>query len=218
KYGDFYDKAERLAVTAEFLEVVRGVWSEEPFDYEGRYYRVEAGSVGVPDPVPTIYYGGSSELSMQFAARYADVYLSFVEPLDMVVERFARVRRLAAEHGRQIRMALSFGVITRDTAEEAWAEADARLEGVSDADIAKARELFASSGITASGSRQRLMSRVVDDRRDAAVIAPNLWVGTMMVRYGTPPVIVGSHEEVADRIEELMAAGCDDMGLLDGSD
>jgi len=38
------DKDERYARTSEFLDIVRAEWtSEKPFDYDGKYYKVEKG-------------------------------------------------------------------------------------------------------------------------------------------------------------------------------
>ena len=44
-------------------------------------------------------------------------------------------------------------------------------------------------------------------------IAPNLWAGVGLVRGGAGTALVGSHEEVAERIEEYHALGFDDFIL-----
>jgi alkanesulfonate monooxygenase len=44
------------------------------------------------------------------------------------------------------------------------------------------------------------------DRRNLAV-APNLWAGVGLVRGGAGTALVGSHAEVADRIEEYAGLG-----------
>ena len=54
---------ERYARTGEFIDVLRGAWSGEPFDYEGVHYRVrEATTRSVPDPPgsTTMHSAGSS--------------------------------------------------------------------------------------------------------------------------------------------------------------
>jgi len=210
RYGDWRDKAERLEQAGEFLTIMRSAWSGEPFTFDGRYHRVRDASVAPFTPPPTFYYGGSSELSMRFAARYADVYLSYVEPLAMTKERLDSVRALAAENGRAIRCALSFSVISRETPEEAWAVAEAQLEGVDARTIANAKAAFAKVGVNASAARARLLG-ALSDVTGRAEISPNLWIGPMLVRSGAAPALVGSHEEVADRIEELVAIGCDEI-------
>ncbi|GEL27105.1 alkanesulfonate monooxygenase [Pseudonocardia sulfidoxydans NBRC 16205] len=212
RYGDWRDKAERLEQAGEFLTIMRGAWSGEPFTFEGRHHHVREASVAPFAPAPTVYYGGSSELSMQFAARHADVYLSYVEPLEMTRQRLDHVRALAAEHGRTVRCALSFSVLSRETSEEAWAAADAMLDGVDPQTIEDARAIFAKAGVNASAARTRLMG-VLSDTSGRAEVAPNLWIGPMLVRSGAAPALVGSHEEVADRIEELVGIGCDEIEM-----
>jgi alkanesulfonate monooxygenase len=47
--------------------------------------------------------------------------------------------------------------------------------------------------------------------RDRLVVAPNLWAGIGLVRGGAGTALVGSHAEVAARIEEYRAAGIDEF-------
>jgi len=44
-------------------------------------------------------------------------------------------------------------------------------------------------------------------------VAPNLWAGVGLGRGGAGTALVGSHEEVADRIEEYAAAGIEEFVL-----
>ena len=48
---------------------------------------------------------------------------------------------------------------------------------------------------------------------DDLVIAPNLWAGVGLVRGGAGTALVGSHEEVAERIAEYHAIGFDEFIL-----
>ncbi|GEL23165.1 alkanesulfonate monooxygenase [Pseudonocardia sulfidoxydans NBRC 16205] len=214
RYGDWSDKAERLDQAGEFLTIMRGAWSGRPFTFEGHYHRVREASVAPFTPPPTIYYGGSSEQSQRFAAEHADVYLSYVEPLEMTAERLDRVRRFAADQGRTVRTALCFGVVSRETSAEAWAAADAMMDGVDMAELATARSAFTTAGVNGSAARQRLTGAWSGSDDGRAVVGPNLWIGPMLVRSGMPPAFVGSHEEIADRIEELVNIGCDEVQIV----
>ena len=49
--------------------------------------------------------------------------------------------------------------------------------------------------------------------RDGLEIHPNLWAGVGLVRGGAGTALVGSHEEVADRIEEYVALGIEEFVL-----
>ncbi len=56
--------------TDEFLAIVRGAWSGEPFDFEGEHYQVQGATARIaPDPLPEIYFGGASGAAEEVAAR-----------------------------------------------------------------------------------------------------------------------------------------------------
>jgi alkanesulfonate monooxygenase len=210
RYGDWLDHDERYARTDEFLTVVRGAWTGEPFDFEGRYYHV-AGAVTPqpPKPLPKLYFGGSSQAAGPVAARHIDVYLTWGERPHQVEEKARWIRKLAAEEGRDIRVGLRVHVITRDTARDAWEEARRHLERMDPAEIARAQEtLRATESVS-----QRRMSALHRGSADDLLIAPNLWAGVGLVRGGAGTALVGSHEEVADRIEEYAAMGIDEFVL-----
>ena len=85
---------------------------------------------GSPTRCPPIYFGGSSPAAGEVAARHADVYLTWGEPPAQVAEKIAWIRGLAAaRRAATLRFGIRLHVITRDTAEEAWAEADRLLAG-----------------------------------------------------------------------------------------
>ena len=124
RFGDWVDKDERYARTGEFLQVVRGAWSGEPFDFEGRHYKVRGATVSAPpDPVPDIYFGGSSDAALPVAAAHADAYLTWGEPPAQVAEKISRVRDLAQAQGRTLRFGIRLHTISRDTSKDAWREA-----------------------------------------------------------------------------------------------
>ena len=99
-YGDFVDKDARYARCDEFLTVVRALWRGETVDFAGDHLRVEQARLGqIPDPVPAIYFGGSSPAAGRVAARHADVYLTWGEPPDAVREKVEWIRGLAGRAG-----------------------------------------------------------------------------------------------------------------------
>ena len=104
RFGDHLSKAERYARTDEFLSVVKGAWTEGPFDFDGDHYQIEGAQIrGTIDPVPDIYFGGSSAPAGPVAAKHADVYLTWGEPLDQVEEKLDWIRGLAKAQGRNVR-------------------------------------------------------------------------------------------------------------------
>ncbi|MEU6227936.1 LLM class flavin-dependent oxidoreductase [Streptomyces sp. NPDC047042] len=210
-YGDFLDKDARYRRTGEFLEIVRELWEGKTVNLTGEHLRVEDAQLArVPDPVPEVYFGGSSPIAGEVAARHVDVYLTWGEPPAQVAEKIAWVRGLAAKHGRTLRFGIRLHVITRDTAEAAWAEADRILEGF---DPGTVREIQAGLARSESEGQQRMLALHGGGNRDGLEIHPNLWAGIGLVRGGAGTALVGSHDEVADRIAEYHALGIDEFVL-----
>ncbi|MGZ4494608.1 MAG: LLM class flavin-dependent oxidoreductase [Nocardioides sp.] len=209
-YGDFLDKEERYARCGEFLEVVRRLWAGETVDFAGEHVRVEGATLQqLPDPLPEIYFGGSSPAAGAVAAKHADVYLTWGEPPAAVAEKIAWIRGLAAEQGRDVRFGIRMHTITRDTSEEAWAEADRLLAGIDDETIARVQ-----AGLSRSESEgQRRMLELNRGSRDDLEVYPNVWAGVGLVRGGAGTALVGSHEDVADRVSEYHALGIDEFVL-----
>lgn len=204
-FGDFLDKEQRYQRTGEFLHVVRELWrSHEPISFEGEHIRVQDALLNNhPDPVPPIFFGGSSEAAGPVAAQYADTYLTWGEPLFAVSKKLEWVRRLAVDRGRKLDYGLRIHVISRDTSEQAWAEADRLLEAVDPAEIERVQASLARS----ESEGQRRMLDLHGGSTERLEIAPNLWAGVGLVRGGAGTALVGSHEEVAERLIEYSRLG-----------
>lgn len=209
-YGDFLDKPQRYARCGEFLEVVTRLWEGETVDFEGEHVKVEGAKLATtPHVRPEIYFGGSSPAAGAVAAKHADVYLTWGEPPEAVAEKIAWVRGLAEAEGRAIRFGIRMHVIARDTSELAWAEAARLLDSIDDEAIVRVQE-----GLRRSESEgQRRMLAVNQGSRDGLEIHPNVWAGVGLVRGGAGTALVGSHEEVADRIEEYADLGISEFVL-----
>ncbi|MFC4003579.1 LLM class flavin-dependent oxidoreductase [Prauserella oleivorans] len=209
-YGDFLDKDGRYARTGEFLEIVRALWRGERVTHQGTHLRVEDARLSrLPDPVPDIYFGGSSPAAGEVAAEHADVYLTWGEPPAAVAEKIAWIRKLAADRGRDIRFGIRLHVIARDTAEAAWAEANRLLDALDPALIENVQRGLSRSEST---GQQRMLD-LHRGSRDDLEIYPNLWAGVGLVRGGAGTALVGSHTQVAERIEEYHALGIDEFIL-----
>ena len=206
RFGDGLDKNDRYERTDEFLQVMRGAWSGS-FDFRGKHLWAEgafAPAVGTPPP---IYFGGSSDAALAVAARHADVYLNWGEPPPQIGPHFDRVRILAGEQQRRPRFGVRMHVIARPSALDAWAAAEALLADATEADFARVRETLSS----ASAIGQRRMTALVSERDDQLEIYPNIWAGFGKLRNGAATALVGSYNDIADRILEYQAAGADEF-------
>jgi alkanesulfonate monooxygenase len=127
----------------------------------------------------------------------------------MLAERIERVRRLADAAGRKIRFGVRLHVITRSSSDEAWGEAQRLLDEMDPVAVAQAQAKLASS---TSVGQQRMLA-LHGGSRDSLEVAPNLWAGIGLVRGGAGTALVGSHEEVAERIDEYRRVGFDEFIL-----
>ncbi len=218
-FGDRLSKDARYERCGEFLDIIRRLWANDgPVDFTGNHLTVEGAQLArIPDPLPPVFFGGSSPAAGTVAAQFADTYLTWGEPPAQVAEKLNWIRGLAAAAGRELTYGIRLHVITRDTAEQAWAEADRLLGALDPAVVATAQENLARS--ESDGQRRMIelhggakdFSSTTDAR--AFEIYPNLWAGVGLVRGGAGTALVGSHEEVADRIAEYAALGLDHFVL-----
>ena len=209
RFGDHLTKAQRYARAGEFLRVFRELWSGEPVDFKGEHFDIQGARI-IPAPVwPEIYLGGSSPEAMDVTAHYADVYLTWGEPPGAVAGKLDAVRERCKKAGREIRYGIRLHVITRDTSAEAWAEVRRLLDGLNPAQIERAQAIQRASG----SEGQRRMAALHNGRTDALEVSPNLWAGVGLVRGGAGTALVGSHEEVAERMAEYHGLGIDEFIL-----
>jgi alkanesulfonate monooxygenase len=156
---------------------------------------------------PPVYFGGASEAAEPVAAKHVDVYLLWGEPPEWVAERVARMSALAREHGRTLRFGIRLHVIAREREADAWAEAQRLLDAMPEEAIEAAQRRFAKQE---SVGQQRMVA-LHNGRLDmeALTVAPNLWAGIGLVRGGAGTALVGSYDQVAERIREYAALGLD---------
>ena len=209
RYGDHLDKEARYRRAGEYLRVLRELWSGRPVDFTGEFIDVRGAQIIPAADWPEIYLGGSSAAAIEVAASWADVYLTWGEPPGAVQDKLDLVRERAKAAGRELRFGIRLHAITRDTAAEAWAQARRLLDGLSPEAIERAQTIQQTSG----SEGQRRMTALHGGRTDALEISPNLWAGVGLVRGGAGTALVGSHEEVADRISEYHQLGIDEFIL-----
>jgi alkanesulfonate monooxygenase len=215
-FGDHLDKDARYERCDEFLDVVRRLFAGDTVTLKGKHVDVEEAALALPpNPVPPLYFGGSSPAAGPVAARHADVYLTWGEPPAAVREKIDWIRELADAQGRDVRFGIRLHTISRDTSEEAWEQAGKLIDALDDDTVRGAQEGLARSQ---SEGQRRMRELHEANRADGSwkdarslEIAPNLWSGVGLVRGGAGTALVGSHVEVADRIAEYAEVGIDEF-------
>lgn len=123
---------DRYGRSEEFLTILKGLWTQPHFSFEGRYYQIDDITLN-PSPIrkphPTIYFGGESDVGQRLAAKLADVYLINGRPVDETKVLVDQVRAYAAEEGREVQFGISAFVICRDSTAAAQEE-HARLHSL----------------------------------------------------------------------------------------
>lgn len=215
-FGDHLEKDARYRRADEFLEVVRRLWAGETVTLKGEHIDVEEAALAKPpSPIPPLYFGGSSAAAGPVAARHSDVYLTWGEPPEAVAEKIAWIRGLAEAEGRKVRFGIRLHTISRDTADEAWQQADRLVAALDEETVRKTQEGLARSQ---SEGQKRMLALHEANRANGSwhdarslEVAPNLWAGVGLVRGGAGTALVGSHTEVADRIAEYAAIGIEEF-------
>ncbi|ETF02605.1 alkanesulfonate monooxygenase [Advenella kashmirensis W13003] len=203
---------QRYEAADEYLQIWKKLLSGETVDFSGKYLTVRQSRnyhAPVQRPWPPLYFGGSSDAAHELAARHVDAYLTWGEPPAAVAAKIADVRERAAKYGRTVRFGLRVHVIVRETAEQAWADADRLISHVTDDDIERARQNYAQMD---SVGQQR-MAALHGGRRDRLEVAPNLWAGVGLVRGGAGTSLVGDPQTVVDRLREYADLGIDTFVL-----
>ncbi|WP_328395647.1 LLM class flavin-dependent oxidoreductase [Nocardia sp. NBC_00416] len=209
------DQSQRYARTREFMQLVRRLWTEENVTYRGDHYQV-TGSTVTPRiaartgrPHPKLYFGGASAAAERVAATEADVQLFWGEPLAGVRDRIERLRGLSDELDRAL-PPLEFGLrittFVRDTTEQAWADAEAKV-----AEMARAYNPGAPR--RAAVGQQRLL----DLAARGEVLDDNLYTAPGTVGGGGAGTtwLVGSAEDVAKSLRRYQDLGITHFVLSD---
>jgi alkanesulfonate monooxygenase len=214
--GQFLDHAARYEESGEFIRIWREIIARshegQPFDFEGRRLRVLGAKLLYPPlsrPYPPVFFGGSSEAAHDLAAAQADTYLTWGEPPAAVAAKVADVGGRAARQGRRLKFGIRLHVIVRETEEAAWRAAGELLSHLDEATVEAAQQRFARMDSVG----QRRMAELHRGRfnkadvRQGLEIAPNLWAGVGLVRGGAGTALVGSPQQVAERLQEYAALG-----------
>jgi FMNH2-dependent dimethyl sulfone monooxygenase len=125
---------ERYELSDEYIRIIKGIWTNQPYSYTGKYYNINNVDMlpkPVQEPYPTIFLGGKSEPARELAAKECDWYITGGMTIEDAMELRADVEKRAARHGRKVRFAISGMIMLRDTDEEAareFEELQARAE------------------------------------------------------------------------------------------
>ena len=192
-YGVPFDRHdERYARTAEWLEVVDGLWKSRVYSHHGTYYSVDE-TVLEPKPVrsprPTIYAGGESPAAKALISEKCDAWLTHGDPPDIIGRKIDDMRARRDAHGLP---PMSFGsagyVVVRST------EAEVAREVARITDVRQSARGYAN-----------YQEWIANTQLEQRVSLEDYSVSNRGLRAG----LTGTPEQVAERILEFEEAGVD---------
>ncbi|MET0313619.1 MAG: LLM class flavin-dependent oxidoreductase [Hansschlegelia sp.] len=186
----FLDHDARYAYGREWLSIVKRLMRGEHVTHRGEHFAIDnyvLAPAGKFRERPAIYLGGESEPARELAAEHSDVWFINGQPLPAVEALIADLRPRPRDGG-PLRFGLAAFVIARETEAEAQAE-HRRLAKLAEQD--KADKAIQKANTDAKVVMFQTMAK-------------HAFVGT---NGGTAAGLVGSYDQVAERIAAFHAAG-----------
>lgn len=207
--GTELSSAERYQRSREVIQILKQAWTQDEINFSGEYYNIKLPT----DPVkpyqqnggPLLYFGGYSPAGVDLCAEHCDVYLMWPETEKKLAELMTTMSNKAAEYDRTVDFGLRIHVIVRETEEEARAAAKKLMSKV-DGDVDHGKEIRerALDAKSLGVSRQADMRDLSDDD---GFVEPLLWTGIGRARSGCGAALVGTPEQILNKIQRYMDLG-----------
>ncbi|RYC69472.1 MULTISPECIES: LLM class flavin-dependent oxidoreductase [Spirosoma] len=194
---------------AETIQILRQAWTADRIEHDGPVYGKLSLST---DPIrpsqqnggPLLYFGGTSDGAREVCAQYCDVFLMWPEKEESLYANMEDVSQRAARYGRQVDFGLRIHIIVRETEAEARAWARhimSKFDPVRGAAMKNASQSSWSLGVR----RQNELRTEADAE---GFVEPLLWTDIGKARSGAGGALVGSAEQIVDKLNRYM-----DMGM-----
>ena len=204
------DHDSRYRRTAEFMDVVMRSWHERDWDHAGEFFRVTNGGVAqrpAQRPHPPIYLGGASDAAMETAARYADVYLMWGEPVELMAERRRGRSRWPPTSAARSRWArASRSCAARPTPKHAPTR---RTSSGSIAESFREKMRSHADRTDSVGQQRQNALRGTGSDEQGEWLSDVLWNGFAHARMGASVALVGSGESIRKELDRFVDAGID---------
>ncbi|MBM7691034.1 FMNH2-dependent dimethyl sulfone monooxygenase [Peribacillus deserti] len=190
--GIFTEHDARYDRTEEFLTVLKGLWEQETFTFKGKFYDIQNAHLEpkpVQKPNPILYAGGESPRGKQAIVEGCDAYVMHGGTVEEAARKITDMkdRRIAAGKEPFKSFGMAAYIICRDTEEEVQEEL-ARITDV--------KESSAYAGFKDFTTKSQLEQQI------------KLYDYSVSNR-GLRPNLIGTPEQIADKILEYENAGVD---------
>jgi len=192
------DHDERYRRSKEFIEALKGIWTQDNFTYRGDFYRFSNYTLKpkpLQQPHPEIFQGGSSRAARDNAASVSDWYFTNGNTVEGIKAQVDDIRAKAAANNHNVKIGVNAFVIARDTEEEAKAV----LAEI----IAKANP----EAVNAFGHEVKNAGAASPEKEGNW--AKSTFEDLVQYNDGFKTNLIGTPQQIAERIVELKAVGVD---------
>ena len=206
--GDFerlsvaLDHAGRYAQAEDLMQACRARWTGGLTDFTGTSITLRGVRCSPPPMgLPRFYQGEASPRAESLAARLAEVYVLWIEPLEQTAARIERVTAQAQACGRTLTVGLRTHLVVRDDPDDTRAAAESLIADA-DPQVVQQRQAVMVAMPMVGPQAQ---ARPVAQHR----IGAHLWNGLSTVRVNCGTAVVGTPQEVADELLAYWRLGID---------
>lgn len=193
RYGVQFDvHDDRYSRTSEWLDVVKGMWTQDRFTHDGKHYRADD-AILEPKPVqkpwPRLYAGGESPAAKQLISEKCDAWLTHGDEPGTIAKKVADL----TQRREQLGLApMQFGAAGYAVVRATEYEAKREVERITD--VRASAKGFAN-----------YQDWIQNTQLEQQVSLQDYSVSNRGLRSG----LVGTPEQVAERIREFEEAGLD---------
>jgi dimethylsulfone monooxygenase len=192
------DHDERYRRSKEFIEALKGIWTQDNFTYRGDFYSFSNYTLKpkpLQKPHPEIFQGGSSRAARDNAASVSDWYFTNGNTVEGIKAQIDDIREKAAANNHQVKIGVNAFVIARDTEEEAKAVLKEIIDKANPDAVHAFGHEVKNAGAASPEREGNWAKSTFED----------------LVQYndGFKTNLIGTPEQIAERIVELKAVGVD---------
>ncbi len=190
--GAWLDHTERYKRSAEFARVMKGLWANPTFNFEGQFYSTRHAVLSpkpVQSPRPPIWAGGESDEGRDMIAAECDGYLMHGDTPSAIGSLIEDMRRRRERlGGAPLNFGMAAYIICRDT------EAEARREYQRVIDVHADHKSYETYQAFVSGSKLRTNISLED---------------YSVSNRGLRPALVGTPKQIAEKLAAYERIGID---------
>ena len=204
--GETLDGPARYRRTLEVMSIVRQILNGHRVDHDGEFYSIhlDPPRICAENPFdPSFYFGGLSDEAREVAAAGADVYLMWPDTEPGITAIIDNLRRRAQENGRALRFGYRCHVVVRETEAEAIAAANFLVSAIDDEEGERIR----ARSLDSQSTGVRRQAELREASQLDGFVEPHLWTGSGRARSGRGAALVGTPQQVAEKINRYRELG-----------